>query len=370
MDQQPRDPGLIHQKVLLQRSENLAMKALVLSWAGASAVVLLLNHFLNGNSDLAITGIPSIGFYTLVLGAIFSFAGFTLGYFASVKNFAHPASIKRSRLVRRLINGLTIGLAYATIFAGLSLAVTYGSARIIGSLTFDQYISALIIGSWCGIITYAMTKLSLRVNPRQIANLLMVFMVGGVLVSMFTTKNPLWWQKNFSKLGEYTQAHTSAYYVFNLTFIVSALLMFVLGYHLLASIDEIVSETTKNRRLRIGVARTLLVLMALGMLGVGAVPLHENSIYYYFHFYSAQLVVFCFLALIALIRWLIPTLSHTFLVVSYLSVGLLATIYVLYSRLGYFNITAAELTGFIIAFGWLYLFLNQITILTDASDPY
>ena len=69
--------------------------------------------------------------------------------------------------------------------------------------------------------------------------------------------------------------------------------------------------------------------------------------------------------LIVGIRWLLPRIPSAFLQMSYSVGAILVTAEVLFKFVGYLSLTAYEIIGFTLAFGWVVLLLQFLQELVD-----
>jgi MFS family permease len=349
-------------KVALTKNvEDLALQLLLVVWP-LTSVIVILTASIKGYALLAITGRPSIGFYAICAAPLYAFLLFGYIYYRSRNNEVVALSG-----YKKVLSSVVLALIYAITVAFISAVfIRLLNESFIG-LELDIYTSAALVGAWCGAVAYAITKLASRVTALQLVNILSGFLIGGVLMSMITTQDPDWWLANFSTLGQVDQIRSISVYAFNMTLILSGFVMLVIGQYLVFSIQKTFPKKDQKRELKIGTLRVLFTIISLGLMGVGFFPYKAEPLRELLHNGSAGIMVFGFLILIGLLRWLLPQISKTFLMTSYITAAALVAALVLFFKVGYLSLTAFELSCFAICFSWYYLFLKQASSQTQAT---
>ena len=99
---------------------------------------------------------------------------------------------------------------------------------------------------------------------------------------------------------------------------------------------------------------------------VGAVGLFPNNHeYHWLHDQIAGLLIYIIIALIVMLRWLLPHMTKEFLWISY-GVGLiLVAADFLFDVVGYLSLTAFEIIGFVLVFVWVMMLLQILQELVD-----
>jgi len=342
-----------------RKTENNSLNLLLIATPVVAIIVLILNQLFNGGAALTITGRPSIALYVTPLIMLVVLAMFVWQYVRQFSPRRVDASMYRRRWVVT-VDALSLGIVYM-LAAG---AISIWSARIFANsfigLSLDQYTASFLIGLSVGIASYAMSRLTARISSKQTVNVIGLFLVGGVIVSMLTTQEPDWWQANFSTLGQATQKATASYYIFNLTLILSGFALVVLARQVIADAKEVFVSSKDSSKNRLRTVQVFMIIAALGLAGVGLFPYTPDSYKAFMHVFSAGLVAISFGVMIGLLKWLLPSASKQFMVLSYAILASLVGAYVLYARVGYLSLTSFELGCFGICFGWLYLFTQQV----------
>lgn len=340
--------------------EDQALKALMVAAPCVLVVTLLVNRVYLHAVALPIIGRPSMAIFTSLFSCLLAFGLFVALYPRAVAKADPGSYLTTTKRSIRWFDTLSLAVVYSLIVFAFTVLVARVMAASFEGLQFDVYTASIIIGIACGLVAYGVVRVVGSINSRQIVSVLALFLVGGVTVSMLTAQNTLWWEANFSTLGQSTQQGTASFYAFNLTLIFSALAIVVLARHLYADMQALMGQGTLLGVSRTNAVKTIFIVAAMGLGGVGLFFYKPDSLQGTLHVISAGLVALAFGALMIMLKWLLPGLSKPFMTISYIALGALAGAYVLYTFFGYLSLTAFELSCFGICFGWLFLFTQQI----------
>ncbi|AKP64102.1 hypothetical protein FC99_GL000724 [Levilactobacillus koreensis JCM 16448] len=246
-------------------------------------------------------------------------------------------------------------------FALILTLVLVGSMWLLGVLfkgaIFGTVTASIIMFAFGLVTNSAMVYFALIVDAGVLSTVLVLVIISGVVIAMAVNNQKYWWQHNLSFLGT---SNASSGWQFNATLIFSALLMIALIDYLFVSLHEFFP---RSRRLL--VLRILLTLTAVDLGLVGVFPNNVNS--HDLHDEVAIFLVYFIIALIIGVRWLLPNITKDFLYLSY-GVGIALVIAeLLFQVFGYFSLTAFEMVGFVIAFGWLLMLLDRIEALINSG---
>lgn len=309
------------------------------------STAIFIGYFLWAQTKLIpLTGNISIASLTIVVGLLSGIITF-LTFFIRQKcsKVASAASIYwRNVPAVVLAVAVTLGICLLIAFWGLGI-VFKGSS-------FDLLTAALIYFMFAAILNYVMILLALSLSSSLLINLLILVIIGGIISAMVTNSQLEWWQVNFSFLGT-TDAKNA--WQFNLTLMLTALLMIVLVDYLFVHLNKLYP---KNYRLL-----TLRVLLVLTAIDLGAVGFFPNTPQLHnIHDRAANYLVYLILILILAIRFLLPQVSREFLVASYGMGAILFVCNILFQTVGYLSLTAFELIAFALAFAWVLLLLQNL----------
>ena len=309
-------------------------------------------------SSVKLVGSDSIGNTVLILGIILSLILFVPSYLFGLK--AHSEKLSKKQLVFNIVT-LSVATSIMTI-----LVTAIGVALVslaFKELTLDRYISSVIVGVYAGLVVYLLVPASININTNSIVRIFSVVMVCGMLLSMITSTDPLWWQINFSSLGSLTGPSAK---VFNFTLLLSGMVLITMSFHLLDDIRKLmVSDSNISKSTRINILKGLFIFIGICMAGVGIFTYAKDPL---MHNLSAYSMVMGFGIIIIGLKKILPFIDATFLVNSYFTLLVIAICYFLFARVGYLNLTAFELLAFGITFSWLVLFVRKITSLQKINN--
>lgn len=252
------------------------------------------------------------------------------------------------------------------IFAFLMILVIMISSffwligQIFEGAGFDLYTTTAIAAIFLTMINYLMILAVASINDVMMTSLLIFVSVGGIGMSMMSNSTQSWWKVNFSYLGT---ANAINSWQFNITLIVSALLLATLVDYLFVPLESIYKNDKKLLLLRI-----LLTLTAISLGAVGFFPNNGKGMLHELHNFSAKMLVYWVVIIVVLIRWLLPNVTKEFLILSYIIAGALLVGNFLFQPVGYLSLTAFELIAFFLAFSWVLLLIQNIRKL-NSKEP-
>ncbi len=301
---------------------------------------------------IPLTGEASIGSFTFYLGLLLGMISFTVSFILNRKKKA--TSFTQAIYWR---NFPTIVFSFALILGLVIMAFFWLIGKIFVGATFDLYTATFLFFLFAAIVNYTMLYFSFTLSPEKMMHLLIAVIVGGVSFSMITNGELQWWQINFSFLG--TNSAENAWQ-FNLTLIISALLMIAFVDVLFISLQKKFPENKRLIYLRI-----LLTLTALSLGGVGFFPNNGLGRLHELHNKAANWLVYFIIILIASCYFLLPKVTKEFLVVSYSMAAVLVVTDLIFELTEFLSLTAFELIAFILGFSWLLLLLQNLLKLLE-----
>lgn len=333
-------------------------RALVVAVAALVLGFLVGTLFVGGRS-MPISGPDSLGTHVAFISAVFAAIVFAVGYLLPSPGASQRQRPERSTW-RLVLNIVALALAHAAIalllMVGLSLVL---AQAFIGAEVF-AFSSALIIGIGAALVSYTSYLSASGMTTSRIATVLAVFLVLGVITSMLSTTDPLWWQKNISALGIGNNLSSAT---FNLTLLVAGAIITAIASYLAAELatGHLASAPReaddRREHTRIEVLRWSLVVMGVFLACVGIFPV-DWVVWVHNTFATGLLVIFG--GLVIAIRWIVPRLPIVFVLVGY---GFLVVVVGAATMffLGIYNLTAVEIIGFALIFTWLILLIRNIS---------
>ncbi|MDF2506761.1 MAG: hypothetical protein K0Q52_620 [Microbacterium sp.] len=286
-----------------------------------------------------IAGPDSLGQFAALVSAVTAIVVFVIGRVIA----ADPARGQR-RGVLDIIDIAAFAFAHAMIaLLGWTLAATIVEAGLIGAVVYPVPV-LMLAGAAAALTAYVTYYSATHLDLQLLATVLAVFLVLGVLASMLTASDPQWWKENLSALGMTDDLSARA---FNLTLIVAGILVTTLARYATRGIP-----TTHPR----GAAsvRTCLVIVGIFLGLVGVFPVDEH---FALHTGVASGMVVAYAVLIIAVRWWVPGVSRTFLLVGYVFTLLILLLAVFFA-VGYYTLTAVELVAGTVVFTWIILFIR------------
>lgn len=286
-----------------------------------------------------IAGPDSLGQFAALMSAVTAIVVFVLGRVIA----ADPA--RRDRLgVLDIVDIAAFAFAHAMIaLLGWTLAATIVEAGLIGAVVFPVPV-LMLAGAAAALTAYVAYYSATHLDLQLLATVLAVFLVLGVLASMLTASDPQWWKENLSALGMTDDLSARA---FNLTLIVAGILVTTLARYATKEIP------TPHPRGAASV-RTCLVIVGIFLGLVGVFPVDEH---FALHTGVASGMVVAYAVLIIAVRWWVPGVSRTFLLVGYVFTLLILLLSVFFA-VGYYTLTAVELVAGTVVFTWIILFIR------------
>jgi len=286
-----------------------------------------------------IAGPDSLGQFAAMASAVTAIVVFVLGRVIA----ADPATQKRLGVLD-IIDIAAFAFAHAVIaLLGWTLAATIVEAGLIGAVVFPVPV-LMLAGAAAGLTAYVTYYSATHLDLQLLATVLAVFLVLGILASMLTASDPQWWKENLSALGMTDDLSARA---FNLTLIVAGILVTTLARYATKGIP-----TTHPRG--VGSVRACLIIVGIFLGMVGVFPVDEH---FALHTGVASGMVVAYAVLVVALRWWVPGVSRTFLLLGYVFTLLIVVLSVFFA-VGYYTLTAVELVAGTVVFTWIILFIR------------
>ncbi len=336
-------------KLVLRKEEKLDCRSLPGWIAIVSSVLFSLAFFgasvVNDYNQILLVGSYSITTFLIGFGSLLGLIFFTTTFILNRNLFL--GGIK-TRVFWRILP--VIVASFTAILILILLGVTWVLNQIFTGASFDRLTSTIILGVSLYAVSITWGQVAERIRATWLTTLLIVIMISGVLLSMATNSSREWWQFNLSFLGTQNAANS---WQFNVTLILSALILVALVDYLFVALGEKYAKNWKFSILRI-----LLTLLGLDLGAVGYFPNDASS--HLVHTRLAGYLVYIIILLIISIRWLLPTVTRDFLISSYTIGAILVGLEIAFQAVHYLSLTAFEMSAFILAFTWLIMLFNHL----------
>lgn len=332
-----------------QPAERLNSRRLFLIWAIAAGLVetigVVIYWHMIGLRAVPLSGGVSIASFVIGVGVVSGTLLFA-GFFIQSRN--EDSSRFSARIYWRNFPVILFSFALMLGLALLGLFWLLGS--LFPSVRFDFFTASLIFFILVVIANGLMATAAITINSTILSYLLLAVSVTGVIIAMASNGDRRWWQHNLSFLG--TNMASNAWQ-FNMTLIVTALLMVALIDYLFVALSE---RYPHNWRLL--VIRIMLTLMAADVGLVGIFP--NNAASHFLHDQAAEMLVILLAGLIVGIRWLLPNITNDFLIISYVIAIFVVGMYLGFRWFRYPSLTSFEIQALVLVFGWLLMLFTRL----------
>lgn len=324
-----------------ERERSFESFSLVLG-AAAFVVVAVVAVIVFRFRPAPIAGPESVGQFSAIASAAVAIAAFVGG----------RLFVRTQRLgILDVVDLAALAFAHAVIaLLSWTLVSVILEEAFIGAEVFGIPVIVLS-GAVAAVTAYVAFFSATHMDLSLLAVVLAAFLVEGMVASMLTASDPLWWKDHLSNLGVTSDFSSLA---FNLTLIVAGIIVTTLARAATSGIP-----TTHPH----GIARVRLCLILVGVfLGfVGVFPVDD---WFWIHtgFASGMAVVFAVLV-IRLPVW-VPGMTRSFLYLGWLFLAVMVVLGVLYA-VGYYTLTAVELVAGTLVFTWIILFLRSAAALQE-----
>ena len=346
---QELEAELYADRLVLQKEEDPERRSLS-SWVLIIATVLLSLIFYvisssQGKDQILLVGDYSIITFLIGFGGVLGMAIFTITFIRNRHLFLGGLKARVFwRMLPVIIASFTVILLLALLGFGWLLEQIFTGA------SFDKLTATLILGASTYAVSALWGQIAEQIRASWLTSVFTVIMISGIFISMATNSSLQWWHFNLSFLG--TQAAKESWQ-FNLTLMLSALILVALVDYLFVALGEKYGKDWKLRTMRI-----LLTLLGLDLGAVGYFPNNASS--HLLHTRVAGNLVLIIIALIISVKWLLPKVTRDFLVMSYVIGGMLVGLEIAFEGVHYLSLTAFEISAFLLAFTWLIRLINHL----------
>ncbi|MFE7503716.1 hypothetical protein [Promicromonospora sp. NPDC057488] len=316
--------------------------------AGAFVLGTLVGLVVFWGQDVPIAGRGSIGDFAALGGAFVGVVAFLLGCALRRSQARREKADDDARPRLRWFDIAALSLAHGVIaLLGWIGAASVVSRSLIGATAYST--SAAVLGGVTLAVTAYLVFLSaVNLTPMMLALVLAVFLAVGVLASMLSATDPLWWQMNLSALGMSDDVSALA---FNLTLIIAGAMVTTIAHYATAYLPHSTHREARGRRR----VRTALILIGVLLACVGIFPVDD---FFAVHTTAASGMVVVYVVLVARLRRLLPSMPRVFVLLGYVYVAVIVVL-VIFFVTGYYNLTAVELVAAVLIFSWIIVFLRN-----------
>lgn len=323
----------------------------------------------------AIFGRWSVGWVAALCGGTAA-AAMSAYAFRSILRYREPW-LRKIPVWRQLLTALGLIVVHAASAVMIILVVFHLFQQAFMGLRLDVLAGALAVSAVSGLVAYLCSVATSRTDAETLSVVLGIFMAAGVLISMLLAEEQGWWRSMFSYLGT-THAGRGSFWTFNLTLIISGLVLAAFTEFLTRDL-VLLSRTYRCRpalrrytlarklRPRPRIVRWCLVVVAVGIIGIGMVPVDVSK---EVHSGFVQLASVAMIILLAGTAVLLPGYPAIFHLMSYTALGAVWVAFLLWHDWTYYNLTGFELAVVAIMFSWISVFIRTTAAMTrDGKAP-
>jgi hypothetical membrane protein len=270
-------------------------------------------------------------------------------------------------------------VAVSLVHTALAVMVT-GTVFSVAQLAFrrlavGQYVGTAMVLAAVSLTTYTLYLSVAQLSTMALAHRLLLFMGGGVLLSMTTSPDPLWWQRQFSYLGTFGDQPS---WIFNGTLIVAGVLVTTFAMYVNRDLRTLHDRGIVRYRWSTPTITVMFIVLGILLAGIGLVPENVTTPG---HNTIAASTSLAFAALLLIAPVALRGMPWSFLLLTLGCLALLVGAVLLYLNASYFNLTAFEVVAFAILFGWIAVLARfmaamlgrgigeQSTVVVEAETP-
>lgn len=276
---------------------------------------------------------------------------------------------------RQLLTALGLIVVHAASSVMIILVIFHLFQEAFVGLHLDVLAGSLAVSAVSGLVAYLCSVATARTSAETLSVVLGIFMAAGVLISMLLVEEQGWWRSMFSYLGT-THAGRGSFWTFNLTLIISGLVLAAFTEFLTRDL-VLLSKTYRCRpalrryklarklRPRPRVVRWCLVVVSVGIIGIGLVPVDVSK---EVHSGFVQLASVAMIILLAGTAVLLPGYPAVFHLMSLAALGAVWLAFILWHNWTYYNLTGFELSVVAIMFSWISVFIRTTAAMTHDGE--
>lgn len=308
-------------------------------------------------------GWPSVGAVAAIAVFVASVVVAGIGYWRSRRR---PGQEWRLRISpwKFLLDATTVALVHAFLAAIFTVSVFVALQRSFDGLEVDAAVGTVSVVAAAGASGYLVFLSVSDISTRKMATLLVAFMALSTLASIAAVEDEYWWEYHFSQLG--TAGDFSAW-MFNTTLIVAGFFVTTFTLYLRRDLDVLVERGVLVHRWAPRLISIAFVVLGVMLAGVGLFPLDVNMAA---HNGCASGMAAAFAVMVLGSPYILRGLPRRFFVICFVTFGVLIGGFLLFTPIGYYNLTAFELVAFTVIFSWITVFIRFVDALvsTDATS--
>ena len=334
----------------------------VYAGTGAAIVCGIVAFTLFIGREIPLWGGFSVGAVAAVSALI---AGLVAAYIGYWRSRHRPGQEWRLRIRpwKFILDATTVALVHAILAAIFTASVFVVLQRSFDGLEVDVIIGTVGVVAAAGASSYLIYLSVSEITTRKMATLLVAFMALSTLASIAAVEDEYWWEYHFSQLG--TAGDFSAW-MFNTTLIVAGFFVTTFTLYLHRDLTTLVERGILEHRWAPRVLTVTFVVLGIMLAGVGLFPVDVNMAV---HNGCASGMAAAFAVMVLGSPWILKGLPKRFFVICYVTFGVLIAGFLLFTPVGYYNLTAFELVAFTVIFSWITVFIRFVDAIVSMSGP-
>lgn len=254
-------------------------------------------------------------------------------------------------------NSISVVVAHAA----LAFLLVYALYRLLAigyiGLPVILFWSVVLMAATVGVACYAVYLSVSHMTTQRMASLFMAFMVIGTVIAMVTSPDPEWFAVHFSHLGMFDALSSR---IFNGTLIAGGLLLTTFAVYIANDMGALARAGSLTNRHGPRVVPALFVVLGVLLAFVGIIPVHIQLLA---HNLSASGMAAVYFVLLASGPILLRGMPRPYFVVSWAFLAATLVSLVLFvPAIGFFSLTAFEITVFALVLGWIAVFVRFLGV--------
>ncbi|WP_224391226.1 DUF998 domain-containing protein [Pseudonocardia sp. ICBG1293] len=306
--------------------------------------------------QVPLLGTMSVGVLAAATTGVVGMWAFVMSYLDGVgaRRFRDRPGPRRLVVDTLLLTAATVGVAILLI--GGVFGVLHHAFR---EMRLEPVGAALLGAGAAAVACASISAVASSMTARALSALLILLATSGVLASMLSAPDPLWWQRNLSELGAGSDFSAVA---FNATLIATGMAVTALSGYVETDLRN---HPGPIAALSVRVVRTWLIAIGALLAGVGLVPVSAADTV---HTVIASIMGVGFVALVAATPFLLPALPRWFHRASVAVVVAFGAAVLLMWPARYLNLTGVEVVGAGALMAWVVLLARATTPSTPIRD--
>lgn len=333
-------------KINARNIEELSLKTAAIIFVGLYPITFIVSYYLRQNQYVLDNKYVGL----LMIGLSFSTA-FVITFWSN----------KKKERGEGFLPALLLSVAYGIVYGIVALALALLLNAVFEGYTYAPSTAALWPCLLAAGITYHLVNKIMKYSIWDAANLMAIFLGGGVILSAVLNPNPEWWLSSVSSLGMEKFIWNK---IFNIALFLSGLILLLLNSYFYEILIKLKSKKLTDEK-SIKRLRAAFIISAFAMTFVGIFPIGRNPYFDKIHDWSAYVMFGGLLFIIASIKWSLPFLSKEFKIFNYTILAFAIFSYGLFV-VGNISLAIFEVLGFGLVGVWFAIFLRNMIVAADS----